>query len=88
MSPGLESTIEEAGGMLRVRVTAPRNHHSLTGDEVVKAPVTVATVELRADEDTAKAVGDALLSWYADQQDPTYPGPKSVTQRMDEVYNR
>jgi len=88
MTPGLEATIEEAGGMLRVRVTAPRDHHSLSGDGMIEAPVVVAEVELRADEDIAKAVGDALLSWYADQQDPSYPGPKSVTQRMDEVYDR
>ena len=88
MSSEIETTVDEDDGVLTAKVSMPRDHRSLDGDGVVSVPVTVANITVRAEEETVKALADALHSWYAEQQDAAPLGPKSVTQKMDEVYDR
>jgi len=89
MSDSIETTLkEEEDGMLSVEVTAPRDHQSLDGSSVIEAPVVVAKVDIRNDEDIVKAVSDRLGEWYAEQQDSVRGSVKSVSQKMDEAYDR
>jgi len=88
MTDGIETTLKEDDGMLSVEVTAPRDHQSLDGSSVIEAPVVIATVDIRNDEDTVKALIDRLAEWYAEQQDAQSYPEKSISQKMDEVYDR
>jgi len=88
MTDGIETTLKEEDGMLSVEVTASRDHRSLDGSSVIEAPVVIAEVDIRNDEDTVKAVIDRLGGWYAEQQDAQSHPEKSISQKMDEVYNR
>ena len=88
MTDEIEATVEEDDGMLNVTVAMPRDHGSLDGNGTISAPVTVADIDVRAEEDTVEALANALLTWYAEQQ-PTSPrGEKPIHQRMNEVYDR
>ena len=88
MSDDIETTLKEEDGMLTVEVAAPRDHHSLDGSSVIEAPVVIAKVDIRDDEDAVKAVIDRLGEWYAEQQDSVRDSVKSVSQKMDEAYDR
>jgi len=88
MSDDIETEIIEEDGVVNVRVSVPRNHGSLDGSSTIEAPVRVADVTVRAEESTVKAVGDALLTWYAEQQDADPRGAKPMSQRMNEAYDR
>jgi hypothetical protein len=81
MSDSIETTLKEEDGMLSVEVTASRDHHSLDGSSIIEAPVKVAEIDIRNDEDIVKAVSDILGEWYGEQQD-------SASQKMDEAYDR
>ena len=87
MSDDIETEVIEEDGVVNVRVSVPRNHGSLDGSSTIEAPVRVADVTVRAEESTVKAVGDALLTWYA-EQDTDPRGSKPISQRMDEAYDR
>ncbi|AFH23103.1 hypothetical protein OSG_eHPD7_00155 [environmental Halophage eHP-D7] len=93
MTDDIETTLKEEDGMLSVEVTMPRDHQSLDGSSIIEAPVVVAEIDIRNDGDIVKAVSDILGEWYAEQQDSeqqdSVRGPvKSVTQKMDEAYDR
>jgi len=88
VSDDIEAETIEEDGVVNVRVTMPRDHGSLDGTSRIEAPVRVADVTVRADEQTVKAVADALRAWYAEQQDADPRGPKPMSQRMDEAYDR
>jgi len=88
MSDDIETEVIDEKGVVNVRVMMPRNHGSLDGSSVIEAPVCVADVTVRDDEQTVKAVADALLTWYAEQQDADPRGAKPMSQRMDEAYDR
>jgi len=68
----IETTLTEEDGMLTVTVTFPRDHPSIDGSSVIEAPVTVAEIDIRKDEDTVKAVIDKLRDWYAQRQARLY----------------
>jgi len=87
MTDGIETTLKEEDGMLSVEVTASRDHRSLDGPSVIETPVVIANVDIRNDEDTVKAVIDRLAEWYAEQQDAQSHPEKSISQKMDEVYD-
>jgi len=65
----IETILTEEDGMITVTVTAPRDHHSLDGSSVIDAPVKVAEIDIRKDDNTVKAVIDKLGNWYAERQD-------------------
>jgi len=88
MTDDIETNLKEEDGMLTIEVTVPRDHHSLDGSSVIEAPVKVAEIDIRNDEDTVKAVRDRLGEWYAEQQDSVRDSVKSVSQKMDEAYDR
>jgi hypothetical protein len=87
MSDDIETEVIEEKGVVNVRVTMPRDHGSLDGSSVIEAPVCVADVTVRADDQTVRAVADALRAWCDEQQtDPR--GSKPISQRMNEAYDR
>ena len=88
MSDGIETEVIEEKGVVNVRVTMPRDHGSLDGSSVIEAPVCVADVTVRDNEQTVKAVADALRAWCAEQQDGDPRGSKPMSQRMNEAYDR
>jgi len=88
VSDDIETETIEEDGVVNVRVTVPRDHGSLDGTTMIEAPIRVADVTVRADEQTVKAVADALRAWYAEQQDADPRGQKPMSQRMDEAYGR
>jgi hypothetical protein len=88
MTDDIETTLTEEDGMLSVEVTMPREHQSLDGSSIIEAPLVVAEIDIRNDEDTVKAITDKLDEWYAKQQDSVRDSVKSVSQKMDEEYDR
>jgi|APHM01.1.fsa_nt_gi hypothetical protein len=52
MSDNIETEVVEEDGVVNVRVSMPRDHGSLDGTETISAPVTVADVTVRAEEET------------------------------------
>ena len=84
----IQTTLTEEDKMLNVEVTVPREHQSIDGSSIIEAPVVVAEIDVRKDEDTVKAIIDRLGEWYAEQQDSVQDSVKSVSQKMDEVYDR
>jgi hypothetical protein len=84
----IETTLIEKDGMLSVEVTVPRDHQSFDGSSIIEAPIVVAEIDIPNDEDTVKAISDRLGQWYAEQQDSVRDSVKSVSQKMDEAYDR
>jgi hypothetical protein len=88
VSDEIETTVEEEEGILNVTVSMPRDHGSLDGNGTISAPITVADIDVRAEEDTVEALANALLTWYTEQQPTGPPGEKPIHQQMNEVYDR
>jgi hypothetical protein len=68
MSDDIETTLKEEDGTLNIEVTMSREHQSIDGSSIIEAPVVVAEIDIRNDEDTVKAIIDRLKEWYAEQQ--------------------